>query len=535
MKWIVGIILLGLLLRIIALQTFPSGFTPDEASFGYDAYSLLKTGKDQWGTPFPLVLKSFGDYKAPLFSYILIPFVAVGGLTKEIVRLPNAIIGTLAILATYLFVLEFFKRKSLALISAFLLSISSWHIMMSRGGFEANLTTFFLPLGLYFLLKGLKENRFLYLGALTLGLNLFTYHSAKVITPLVILLFLILYRKEILKINRAKLFLSGLILSIFGILTLYTFTLGAGTRAQDINIFNGTLQEASVLYHQAQNIGLNPYLAKTIYNKYTIGLKKFIGNYLSYFSPQFLFTNGPAEATYGMIPGRGVLYWFELPFIFMSVVSFIKARDKKAYILIIGWLLLAPITASLATGPGYAANRAEGMLPALLIILGLGFIEIPWKKLKLFTYAYAFFSFVIFILFLEDYFIVSPIKTAPSMLYGNYEIAQYLSKNFKSSIVVDKDLSEPHIYIAFATKFDPASYQNTTKSWILGNGINWVDQIPDYNLGNYEFKTVHLQEYLNKTGIILVAKSQDFPSTIKPIYSISYPNSVSALSVVKTQ
>ena len=145
-KWaLAGIIILGFILRVVALNRFPVGFTPDEASFGYDAYSLLQTGKDQWGNTFPVVLKSFGDFKAPLYSYLAVPFVALLGLTKEAVRLPNVLVGIGAILVTYLVVKKLTDEK-IGLMAAFLLAISSWHIMMSRGAFEANLTTFFIPL-----------------------------------------------------------------------------------------------------------------------------------------------------------------------------------------------------------------------------------------------------------------------------------------------------------------------------------------------------------------------------------------------------
>ena len=106
MKLIYLILALGFLLRVAALDKFPVGFTPDEASFGYDAYSILKTGADQWGHKLPLVLESFGDYKSPLYAYLTIPFVALLGLTKVAIRLPNALLGTVAVYVTYLLVTE---------------------------------------------------------------------------------------------------------------------------------------------------------------------------------------------------------------------------------------------------------------------------------------------------------------------------------------------------------------------------------------------------------------------------------------------
>src|SRR3989344_1954701 len=147
------IIVLAFFLRFFLLSVIPVGFNPDEASFVYDAYSILKTGKDQWGHSWPLVLESFGDFKSPLYTYLTIPSVALFDLTKFAVRFPNALLGTAAIYITYLLVVELEKNSknnnspitihhSLAAIAAFLLAISPWHIMMSRCAFEANLTTF---------------------------------------------------------------------------------------------------------------------------------------------------------------------------------------------------------------------------------------------------------------------------------------------------------------------------------------------------------------------------------------------------------
>jgi 4-amino-4-deoxy-L-arabinose transferase-like glycosyltransferase len=111
-KFLIALVfLLGFILRIVNISSRPVGFTPDEASFGYDAYSILKTGKDQWGKPFPLVLRSFGDSKLPLYTYLTIPSVFLFGLNEFAVRLPNAIIGSLAVIIVYLLVKELFSEK----------------------------------------------------------------------------------------------------------------------------------------------------------------------------------------------------------------------------------------------------------------------------------------------------------------------------------------------------------------------------------------------------------------------------------------
>ena len=152
--FLAAIIILAAVVRLVGLSSLPSGFTPDEASFGYDAYSLLTTGKDQWGNSYPLVFKSFGDYKLPLYGYLAMPSIAVFGLNEFAVRLPNAVVGTIAVLATYLLVNELTKKREIALLAALILSISPWHIPLSRGAFEANLTTALMPLMIYFYSRG---------------------------------------------------------------------------------------------------------------------------------------------------------------------------------------------------------------------------------------------------------------------------------------------------------------------------------------------------------------------------------------------
>ena len=530
-KWIlVGILVLGAVLRLIALDKYPSGFTPDEASFGYDAYSILRTGKDQWGNAFPLVLKSFGDYKAPLYSYLDIPFVAILGLNKIAVRLPNAVLGTLAIVVTYLLVRKIAGYK-LSLIAAFLIAISPWHIMMSRGGFEANLTTFFLPLGIYLLL-----DKKLVLAALALGLNLFTYHSAKLVTPLVLMIFIVIFRDEIFKIDRKKILAGGLVFFVFLAVTGYTIFNGAGARVKDVSIFNGSLEEGFNERQVALAVGENSYLAKLIHNKYTVDIRKFVSNYVTYFSPSFLFTHGPAEYTYGMLAGEGVLYWFELPLLVLFFISFVKSRERKFFWLILGWILVAPIPASLATGLGYAGNRVVIILPALSIALALGLVE-GWKFLKNKYLAGVFIVFCLlcFLGFLENYFVVSPAVAAKGMLYGNLEAANWLAQDVgkNTNIVLDKGISEPHIYVAFANKWDPAEYQGQTKKWDFeARGLKWVDQLPEYSLGNYIFKTVRLEQYLQSRNTLLVARPDIFPSEKLKFKSINYPDGKTALDFV---
>lgn len=538
------ILVLGFVLRVLFLGRFPIGFTPDEASFGYDAYSILKTGRDQWGSSMPLLLKSFGDYKAPLQTYLQIPFIALGGLNKVTVRLPNALLGSLSILVTFLLVKEIrkkhfeIKNNLPEVLSALFVAISPWHIMMSRGAFEANLTTFLMPLGIYFFLKALKNNKFLLISAIVFSLNLFSYHSAKFVTPLIVGFLIYFYRKDLIKVPTKKIIISGLVFSLFTFLMLYTFSLGAGKRVTDVNILKGSLQSAAEERISAVNNGLNPIVARGIYNKYFYALKRLSSNYFQYFSPQFLFTNGANETTYGMNPGRGTLYLVEIIFIIsfflFGVVYF------KGFLPIIFWILISPIPAALSSGPGFAANRAVIMIPAIQIISAFGFYLLI-EKIKGFKYSKLVNNIlygvilVSFLFFVEEYFLMSPIKQAKGMLSGNLEVSTWLKENVNkgSNVIVSRRLSEPHIYIAFSEKYNPIDYQKNTKEWNFEElGLNWVDQIPDYKLGNYLFRNIDWLVDSKRENVLMVGRPEEFPEDMSPLMIFYYPDGSPSIYVV---
>ncbi|MBU0572837.1 glycosyltransferase family 39 protein [Patescibacteria group bacterium] len=553
-KYYIFIILaLAFFLRVVSLSTYPYGFTPDEASDGYDAYSLIQTGKDQWGHTLPLVLESFGDYKPPLYAYIATPFIATLGLTKVAIRLPNALAGTAAVYVVYLLIKELkklnkkrtkSKDKRLALVASFLLAISPWHIFMSRGAFQASLTTLLMPLGIYLFIKGIKQPKKLIWSAIILGLNLFSYHSAKLVTPIMIVVLVYFFRKELLKLKKKELLIPLGIMGIFLGLMSYTFLQGAGERVKDISLFKGAMEAAGIERVTAVLSGMNPILARLMHNKVLFVARRFMSNYLLYFSPQFLFTHGPAEATYGMIPGRGMLYWFELPFLAWFVYSLSKFKEKKFLSIILIWLFLAPIPAALATGPGYAGNRAVIMLPAIQIILAFGAISLydavrqKYGKeiLKKLTIGYVAIVLIFFAMFIEDWVVQSPKKTAQAMLYGHFEATQWLAENVAPDrkIIVSKKLSEPQIFVAYANKWDPLDYQEATKGWLYKeNNLLWVDQLPEYSLGNYTFKNFYWETDREEVAVF-VGKPEDFPGVTDPLMVFYYPDDEPSIYIVDT-
>ncbi|OGY11713.1 MAG: hypothetical protein A3H88_03515 [Candidatus Blackburnbacteria bacterium RIFCSPLOWO2_02_FULL_44_9] len=541
---IILLIVLAFLLRAVALSSYPTGFTPDEASFGYDAYSLLKTGRDQWGETLPLTLRSFGDFKLPLYAYLTIPSIAIFGLNELATRLPNAIFGTLAVLATYLLSQELFKNKKLSFLAALLLAISPWHIALSRGAFEANLTTFFLPFGVWAFLKGKNNPWWLVVSAFCFGLNLFTYHSARLITPLIVLL--LVYgkygptRQTIWKHKSAV-----IIFSIFFVVAAYTMFFGAGARGADIAIFNPTDKWASVAdrRYEAVLAGLPDFFARLFSNKLMYVVKTFLANYSSYLSPQFLFTQGAGEWTYGMIPGRGVLYLIESLFVLISALYVARGRATKGLLFIFLWILLSPIPGSLTKGPGHAGNRIAVMMPALQIFSAYGAILLmeligDWKKKtkKFLLPLVITLSLLSLTFFLEDYIFHAPKHAASSMLYGRREAIKFASsqEDRYSTILVSRSLSEPHIYVAFYKQWNPKDYQTASVDWLRyeKEKLSFLDQLGTYSLGKYLFQNISFSDDKNQKHTLLIGKPGELPRDANIIKKIDLPDNSPAIYVV---
>lgn len=550
-----SIVFLAFLLRFVGISSYPVGFTPDEASFGYDAYSLLKTGRDQWGESWPLTFRSFGDFKLPLYGYLTVPSIALFGLNEFAVRLPNAIFGTLAILATYLMVGQMFRDRKIQLFSAFLLAISPWHVSLSRGAFEANLTTFFMPFGIWAFLKGVKKPHWMVVSAIAFGLNLFSYHSARLITPLIVLS-LLWFNTTLLRtdhslwewrsVGKHKWGLS--VFSAFLVIAVYTVFFGAGARGADIAIFNPTDKWSAVSdrRYEAFLQGLPDGVARVFSNKVVYVIDNFVNNYFSYLSPQFLFTQGAGEWTYGMIPGWGVLYLIELPFLLFALWGVFARRPLaglsrgRLIKVILIWILLAPIPAALTKGAGFAANRVSVMMPAVQVLSAYGAVVLwdvmqkRWPKYKQALLACYLVSVLVSLgFFLEDYRYHAPKSAAGAMLYGRrdaVDFAESLQDRY-GRIVFSKSLSEPQIYVAFYGAWDPKDYQEQAQGWLRyeKEGLLFVDQLGEYGLGKYVFSGVNNIREKNESNIVLVGKPEEFRKEDNILKAIYYPGGKPAI------
>lgn len=529
--WLLAAVVVAGIVRGVWLGRYPAGFTADEAALGYNAYSLLKTGRDEWGTPWwqlPFTnLKSFGDYKLPLYSFLAVPAVKWGGLTEPAVRFPAALMGTLAVVSIFLLAGRLSGRS--APIAAWLLAISPWHIGLSRGAFEANLVTFFLPVSIYLFLR-----QRMWLSAVFLSLGFYSYHSARfLILPVVALL--IWYGKLSWKKTAAY----ALVLVLLTLPGWWSLVGPGMARVSDVGIFHPTdnWQAVADRRFEARNRGLPDSLARVFSNKATYLAAVFGRSYLAYLSADFLFIHGPGEATYGLIPGRGVLYFVELPLMVLFLVRLVRRPTRERWLVVL-LLLVTPLPAALAKGFGSAANRAVPMLPFLMIMAASSLVwlieQVKAPAAKILVLAVYVFSLAFFI---EDYVYHFPSQSARAMNYGWKEAVVRLdpiSRSY-SQVQVSRSLSEPHIFLAFYLPVPPAEYQAAARGWIdFDKTYTFLDQYDGYRLGKFRFGNISPTKR-SAAPVMFVGRPQDFPLGYPEYFHIDYPGGPSAIQVSASQ
>ncbi len=471
-------LLLGTFLRLYQLGAVPNGLTWDEAAIGYNAYSLLKTGRDEHGALLPLVFKSFGDYKPGAYIYLTVPSVAVFGLTEFAVRFPSALAGILAIWGIYLFITQLFLthgwRRELGSFAALALAISPWHIHFSHGAWEVNVFSTVLIFGLYFFLRFLQGRSTLYPALLLACLSLVLYQAAKLLTPLVFLLFISLYWKEFWP--RFKPYWSTkkiwLVIPFFlfgAWVFLGSFFGSAGNRLNRLSIFN---YRPDLSYENQDIDGKGSLLTPLFHNQPRLSWSLIASRYLYHFSPEVLFFEGNRVSLRAHLPGLGMLNPLEFIWLALGLVWLAKAVSPHTHdtpdrttLIIIGLLLIAPLPASL-TLEEFSTVRDLFMAFPLAMVSGIGLYYLKskfkfWSLPPLVVYGLlTFYSF-------DLYFNHSQTAFASEFNYGYKQVVQIIKDNPSSKVIFTDVYGQPYIYYVFYTAYDPATYQQE-KNFVSG-------------------------------------------------------------------
>ncbi len=549
--FIVVILFLAFILRFYQLGKVPISLEWDEVALGYDAYSILHTGRDQFGKFLPLTFRSLDDYKPPIYGYAVVPSVLIFGLNEFGVRFPSALFGTLTVLITFFLVRVIFrelptlakKSNKIALISSFLLAISPWHLQFSRAAFEVNLSVFITVCAVTCFLAGIRKPKLFILSGILFGFDLLSYHSSRVVTPVLLLSLFFIFNKLL---PARKYLISFLV--IYGLFFLsflpLVFSPEAQIRFTATNIFkpgaryldepdlekifldkrtldkNADFEEGGKIFH-------NQRLFFTDYET----LKKALGKYLSHFDFEYLFIKGDAPLHHA--PGFGLLYLWELPFLLIGLVFIIKNGINRYTLILPIWFLIAPLPTAVTREAPHAV-RSELILPMFQIFTAIGIFKVfeiikkesRWVWVPIILIAITTFM-ANHAYYLHQYFVHTNFEVSSKWLYGRKEAVEFTQK-YKDSydkVIVSMQVDMPYIFWLFYTKYPPQQYlaSGGTVSGGFEDGRNHFDK--------YEFRNFDYNHLPSDQKLLLVGVPKNFPPDANILKTIYYLDGTEALKI----
>lgn len=473
---LIFICLLFLFTRFYRIVEIPASVYWDEASIGYNAYSISQTGKDEWGKVFPLHFRAFGEFKLPVYIYTTAFSVSIFGLNELAVRFPAVIFSLGTLILTYFLTKKLISDREVGLLASFLICISPWFFIFSRTGYEVTAGLFFYLLGLYLFLKQSKNTWFIFFSAVSFIFSLYSYNSFRVTVPITILI-LALYeikniKKSFLPIILSVVFLS---ISIIPIYRLYVFDAGI-SRLQAVRTQNSA----------------------------------FIKNFLSHFSFNFLFAQGDKNLR-SQQNGFGELYLPELILLPMGMLYLIKLRTK--YIFLPAILLLIGIVPAAITKEFPHALRSIAAVPFFCMISAFGIAYLKnFVKVKYLTLLIVSTFLVFFINYFISFLKFYPYQSAKDWQYGYKQVTRFDFTNYNQVIISD-EYAQPYIFTLFYLKYDPNKFRqevlrNNTDEW----GFSTVSSFNKFKFGkaNKLFSS-------NLGSSLIFASNKDKISNLSPV------------------
>lgn len=523
------ILILGALLRFYLLGHNPPSLNSDEVAIGYNAYSILHTGRDEYGQFLPLSFRSFDDYKPPLYIYLTVPSVALFGLNEFAVRFPSAVIGLLAVASIYLLTNELIRNKKVALTSALLLAISPWHLIFTRTAYETAMLVFTLSFGSYLFLKG-KTNVWLYVfSAIVFALSPFAYQAGKVATPLLVAFLILfeLFRTSHASYKKVLLIVLFVLLLTPGLLTLISKE--GSTRFRGLSVFSDAQIADKIVTEKQIDWIKNDNRSAVLFHPEISGYTfKVVENYLVHFRPDFLFL-GQDDSRSNYVTHHGLLYLVELPLLIVGLYFLIRNYPKYSSLFIAFWILISPLPASVVSGAPSSVRSALIMVP-LYVTIAVGILGLCKLASQLYVQRLAKIIFVLVLCLLYIYslasylhqsFVHAPIEKSKNWYYSYGDIAKYaqsVSKDY-NKIYVSIAFDEPYVFFLFYLHKDPLQYLSQTGGTVSGGFKENRNKFDNFYFTDFDWSQVRKDPHA-----LAIGTPSDFPSDSKPIKTFYYLN-----------
>jgi hypothetical protein len=428
--------IIGLLVsRLWQLDTLPSGLNQDEAAIGYDAWALSQFGIDRNGYPFPILPMSWGSGAGGFIIYlgaILFQFVP---LTVASLRLMNGVIQVITALVFY-HLIKVKTNPTYGLIALIFIVINPWHVMLSRWNLDANQVFSLIIIGIWFFELGIREKqkRYHFLSLSFFALALYSYGSAMVVVPL--LLLIIYGHAWFHKYTTFKTIIfygSYFFILSIPILTFYV-----------INLF----ELESILNPFFSILRFNVLRSQSVFISFDQDIWIHMWNNLKDLAQ--LLTFGKDDYLWNQLPGFGIAYLYLFPFFF---VGFTVNRKNKIHFSMYAWFFSSIVLGLILN---QNINRLGVLFIPYLYFLVLGLIWLAQQSGRLFSLV----STVIFtsvVLFTIQYQVIYREQIKPIFAYGYGEALQFSQTINKSEwrLPSQQQVNGSHVIALFYLQPDP--------------------------------------------------------------------------------
>lgn len=461
------------------LNTIPSGFYVDEATVAYNAYSILLTGKDEYGFSMPVLFRLLGSYTPPLFIYVAVPMIKLFGMQPVVFRLLSGFSALGSVIYFYLLInrLGLYRSKLTVPIATFFYAISPWLVFNARLGYEVTLAYFISAAAIYYLYRALENPRYLLIGVPLFSLATYAAHTQRYLFPIFMFFYcLIFYKKLFVRKNLVYL----VWLSIFMLLTQIPHLLIINSPAFWIKNARFTNQPIGQM------------------------LRNLIDQLLQYYSPKSLFWQMPDIDLQHTIPELSVMYdWLVVPYL-VGVYLLFKRLSEQSYRFVLLLFCVSVLPAAFS-GHFISIQRALPFLLPLGIVLGIGIDALAsrvqsWVVISLFIVLTAY----SLLMLNRSYFVLFPYERAEAWNQGYANLASFLKQNPNEHFVVD-DMRNPRLYIEllYYLQYPPAKYQQEVDPYYREHYYQAPPQMPQYKFANVEVRPVDWKYDIVKNQIII--------------------------------
>ena len=329
----------------------PVGFFVDEASIAYNAHTIAQSGTDEYGYTFPLYFRAFGEYKSPVYIYILSAVFWFTGPSVLVARMLSAVAGLAAAVVFGILAAQLARRRLVGVIVFLIAGLTPWLFEISRLVFEVALLPVILALFLLLLQRAAKREQWSWLIAAglggLLGLMTYTYSVGRLLALLFALGLAFFFTRQ----RWRKVVLTWI---IFGLTLL------------PLGVF--TLRHPGALSERFKFVTF----LKPGDTHSQIALR-FVQNYVENFSPRRWLAYGDPEPRHHL-PGMGSLLFGAVALAALGlIVVLLRYRSYAWWRFIIYGLLVSPIPAALTLD--YFHTLRLIALPCFLLVLAVPAIK----------------------------------------------------------------------------------------------------------------------------------------------------------------